>query len=522
MATVKISQLPPTPLPLVGADLAPIVQSGTTSKTTLDAVRQYVTASVKNYGAVGDGVADDTTAIQAALNSGGRIYFPAGTYIISSALTVTSNYTSVVGEGLNAIIKTTNSTADIFTLGDGTNGIQGLNFSNFTIWSSVNKTAGYAFNARFVVNSSWVNVNVGSIQLHDIDGNRLYRGWYFDRFDTINVLGGECVTKNDGMRMRGNADDSFSSELTVDNNLRFYKQDDSGACGIRIGGNCGGIYLQRMDISAAETGILIDTTLSLASTVGTKRNREIFIQGANVDSCKKWGIKQIAETVALFNVNNVWAASCGTDNDGSGGVFIGGGFTVIPVVSISGSPYLYNNVGPGARFEGGFVTFDGGQIYANGKSASGGNGIEFGATAPIYFSLSGTDISYNGNATKGYGIDIPAALSIFNISSASLYQNGQGSIRNNSGFNTSKVIQGCYGYITSNSSTASIGSANTQIVVSHGLSATPTTVVAAPLGAPEIGGWWIDGITSTTFTIFIGATTTTTRNFSWRAEVLGQ
>ncbi len=47
-------------------------------------------ANVQTYGAKGDGVTDDTAAIQAALNAnaGTRqlIYFPNGTYLISSTL----------------------------------------------------------------------------------------------------------------------------------------------------------------------------------------------------------------------------------------------------------------------------------------------------------------------------------------------------------------------------------------------------------------------------------------------------
>lgn len=45
--------------------------------------------SVKDYGAVGDGVADDTAEIQAAVTAapnGGAVFFPAGTYKISSAI----------------------------------------------------------------------------------------------------------------------------------------------------------------------------------------------------------------------------------------------------------------------------------------------------------------------------------------------------------------------------------------------------------------------------------------------------
>jgi hypothetical protein len=42
--------------------------------------------NVKAYGAKGDGVTDDTAAIQAAADTGKNLFFPAGTYMISSAI----------------------------------------------------------------------------------------------------------------------------------------------------------------------------------------------------------------------------------------------------------------------------------------------------------------------------------------------------------------------------------------------------------------------------------------------------
>ncbi len=55
--------------------------------------------NVKDFGAKGDGVSDDTAAIQTALNSadGSNVVFPAGTYRITSALSVPS--IRLVGEG---------------------------------------------------------------------------------------------------------------------------------------------------------------------------------------------------------------------------------------------------------------------------------------------------------------------------------------------------------------------------------------------------------------------------------------
>jgi hypothetical protein len=83
-------------------------------------VHQVSEIDARNFGAQGDGVTDDTAAIQAAVNflqyvndpfgtgqtfGGGRVYFPAGTYLISSEILI-PEYLSIVlcGAGRNASI----------------------------------------------------------------------------------------------------------------------------------------------------------------------------------------------------------------------------------------------------------------------------------------------------------------------------------------------------------------------------------------------------------------------------------
>ena len=74
-------------------------------KTTLNAV---VAQSVKNYGAIGNGESDDTSAIQAAVKAGaGLVYFPKGDYRITRPIVVDLNAcskTSLVGDGAACII----------------------------------------------------------------------------------------------------------------------------------------------------------------------------------------------------------------------------------------------------------------------------------------------------------------------------------------------------------------------------------------------------------------------------------
>ena len=106
--TVKISELPAAGT-LTGAELVPLVIGGVTSQST-PAAWPYKSSvsgsttrtayskagevlSVKDFGATGDGVTDDATAIQAAitaaiaLNAPVELFFPYGTYLISTVIT---------------------------------------------------------------------------------------------------------------------------------------------------------------------------------------------------------------------------------------------------------------------------------------------------------------------------------------------------------------------------------------------------------------------------------------------------
>lgn len=103
--------------------------------------------SVKDFGAVGDGVIDDTDAIQTAITyattlPGKIIYFPAGTYIITSGLTVTGSVI-LKGEGSGypgwtgfsaskgTILKYTGSagaTMLIITLANSSVGVEDISF----------------------------------------------------------------------------------------------------------------------------------------------------------------------------------------------------------------------------------------------------------------------------------------------------------------------------------------------------------------------------------------------------------
>ena len=78
-----------------GSALIGFIAAGTGAVTRTVQSKLRETVSVKDYGAVGDGVTDDTAAIQACINAveastyGGVVYLPTGTYKVTSNLTVT-------------------------------------------------------------------------------------------------------------------------------------------------------------------------------------------------------------------------------------------------------------------------------------------------------------------------------------------------------------------------------------------------------------------------------------------------
>lgn len=92
---------------LAATDVIPVGRPGNTTayKATMAEVKTYTAPgfNVRQYGAVGDGVTDDTAAIQAAVDAlrtaeGGRLYFPAGRYLVTSTITMSISRPSSVGD----------------------------------------------------------------------------------------------------------------------------------------------------------------------------------------------------------------------------------------------------------------------------------------------------------------------------------------------------------------------------------------------------------------------------------------
>jgi parallel beta-helix repeat protein len=99
---------------VTGFDIAGPGTGGITTGVILDTGGAVANVKAPEFGALGNNVADDTTAIQTAINDvaaegGGVVFFPAGTYLISAQLNITTANVLLVGVGADSIIKTINN-----------------------------------------------------------------------------------------------------------------------------------------------------------------------------------------------------------------------------------------------------------------------------------------------------------------------------------------------------------------------------------------------------------------------------
>lgn len=173
--------------------------------------------NVKDYGAIGNGTADDTAAIAAAISalpSGGDVFFPVGTYQVSSAIIMPSNI-RLIGTGKNSsIIRKANNIATAM-----------LDFSGASNASRCQrgglmdlKLDGQGFTGS-LVRFKWADhINIDRVWMYNNTGMAVYTEnlWdtYFNEveFDTCSGSSGLLPS----VQITSNADDS-SNMITFTN-----------------------------------------------------------------------------------------------------------------------------------------------------------------------------------------------------------------------------------------------------------------------------------------------------------------
>lgn len=169
----------------------PFTNSATTNVG--DKLAQYV--SVKDFGAVGDGAADDTAAIQAAIDADqGNVFFPNGVYRTTATINMTGSTVSLYGEGKRFIegvaseILIDHSGTGILISDQAHIGVflQDLRFNRSSTYYT--QGANVSFDGDGLAPSAVIS-HVNMLRVHIQGGNYglLLRGVIFGAFDYVTI-----------------------------------------------------------------------------------------------------------------------------------------------------------------------------------------------------------------------------------------------------------------------------------------------------------------------------------------------
>ena len=219
---------------------------------------------VKTVGAKGDGVTDDTASIQAALNNGGCVYFPKGTYRITGSLYPKSN-TKMFGCGTITLDNRESSSSlyAVRIIGDVNNTLEnitidGLNFTGVNPGNGASRDGITIGQNRGIPSRVCNNITISNCRITGFNGRGLdtFAGAAGDGYShgypniyVKHVYIGQCGTTpfcNSGVTLF--VDDVFlenpgceNEQMTVDNGCQ--NSQFSNIYAIHSGGGAGAISI---------------------------------------------------------------------------------------------------------------------------------------------------------------------------------------------------------------------------------------------------------------------------------------
>lgn len=344
------------------ADLIAYTPAGTgTVATTVQEVLRR-TVSVKDFGAVGDGVADDTIKVQAAIDAiasvgGGIVYFPVGNYrcnvVLKANVTLTSLGTGTFGylaSGTNKGVILTQAAAgfvvDTPATGISNCAIVGINFKGLGAG-----TAG------------------GGVRFQDVQWGAV-KQCSFDNFAD------QAVLKN-----AGNAN-TFEDILTTNVLLNRTRSTQNGC--IELAGGADD-FLSRIEANPSLTTGVSDANLRVCAIV--IRSANVFASNC-VGEFADWGFYTTGNYCRFVN--------CRADQNKGSGFYCGGTSLYSNCLSLSNGQAAANTYD--GFYVGGF-----GDSFSNCASKNLTSSVRYGFYDPVNNSSVSARNTYVGCSAGGYG-----------------------------------------------------------------------------------------------------------------------
>lgn len=436
--------------------------------------------NILQFGADPTGATSSDTAIIAALATiptatGGTLYIPPNSTFLTSGVD-TSAYPgnlNILGGGWSSVLKLANG-ANSYVIKNTSSPQQGNRISNLKIdCNSANQTSAsggiYGFKwRRCLIDYVWIhNPWQAGIYLIGASGDFGYQNRITHNF----IEGGSNTTTGtnaygNGLRLENTDENCMVSSNHFENNGNF----NDGTYGFHI-------YDQN----------------GLSSFIGNS-----FVNGAGV-----------------FKLDGLQDRIIGNAFDGNGG-------NIVQINGSAAETIFTSNTAINVGFR------------ATGGSANSVNGIYVNAPRCIinnnYWE---SDASATPKTNSFVRIDTGATDlqckdNTFNVKTGSgtvtpiLFVSGlpaRAQVRGNTGFNT---VTSAAAFVTENYGSANITTGNTTVVVTHGLSITPTLNQIQVTPQTSLGSasmFWISNPTSTQFTINVNTNPAGTVTFGWSAQV---
>ena len=345
--------------------------------------------SVRQFGARGDGTTDDTGAInaclQAALVTGHPVGIPAGTYLVSSAITLSAPSANLYIFGAGAFattIQTTSPTSDILDVSVFDFQIEDVSFN-----TSTTRTAG-----------SYINVtssNSGSFIEHCI-----FTGYFIG----ITAAGNNGVYRDCGFAAPatsaiGIVVSGQGTGLLIDGCTWYGPNVNVPYAGIKVL-NAGALTISNCNIISQNIGLSIETISGAFATV-------VLSIATYYDHCASYGVQIIGPgNTERCRFVNSWF--CDSDygvaiNPGAGGSASAISFT---------DCHFHQNSNDGLAIGMGSSAGNIGDIAVNGGTFGGnGNGVFVQAGASDFSIVNAAFGPFGGSGINATGIDIAVGAS---------------------------------------------------------------------------------------------------------------
>lgn len=395
------------------------VQSGTGAVS--EAVQTFLRRlyyDVKSFGAAGNGSTDDTSAIQAAIDAcqaagGGVVYFPPGTYVLNTGLTLAS-YTNVwlVGAGWN-----------VTSLAAGADSITLISMTGTTKRCAVQSMWVGSFSARTgVTGLSFVGTALGTpvsellvrdVKIQNVNNPIVCTNMQQSNMENVGVVQSiASAVSGVGMNVKGSITCNFRDFIFLATVGTF------GNDNVRVDQDCDTPTLQNFNISGGTTGYGIRFRNGAGST-GPRLARatncyaeDCSRSGFYVEACRDLrlqGCHAAVNTVDGFTIaggTSIELTDCFALQNGAYGYYISGGTGVGLVgCNASDNSQTTTNTTDGIRIENNVTGIrvigckSGDFVFGSGNRQR--YGLSIGATSTDYIYAKGNDLQSNNTADMG-------------------------------------------------------------------------------------------------------------------------